>query len=383
MRLTTEPAALCLAARRYATFAWPQCIEPQLYMLSKKFDGDSIRKLHRMIKDADKIVLTCHVRPDGDAIGSTLGLAHLFNSIGKKAAVVTPDMPPRSLSFLPDSKEIVAFTKYPDFARRLIHDADLIICCDFNKLSRIDTLEPVISGTKCPKVLIDHHQAPDDFADLTFSCPEMSSTCELAFRLVCEMGLYQELSSDAATCLTAGLITDTRNFSVNCSDPEIYVVLIKLLEKGVDKPRIVREALELKSLDCLRLQVYALNDKLEIFDRHKAAIITLDKEELQRFNYQKGDTEGLVNIPLTVDSISYCVFMREDDDCIKVSARSVNSFPVSKICEDLYGGGGHIMAAGGEFHGTLEECRKILIEAMPSYDRFLRKTPQPTDSQKI
>ena len=344
----------------------------QKYMLSKKFDGDDIRRLHRMIKDATRIVLTCHVRPDGDAIGSTLGLAHLFNSIGKKASVVTPDIPPRSLSFLPDSKEIVAYTKYPDFARRLIKDADLIVCCDFNKLSRLDSLDALIKEAECEKVLIDHHQFPDCFTDITFSCPEMSSTCELAFRLVCEIGMYQDLSVDAATCLATGLITDTRNFSVNCSDPEVYVVLIKLLEKGVDKPKIVREALEVKSLDCLRLQVYALNDKLEIFDRHRAAIITLDKEELRRFNYQKGDTEGLVNIPLTVEGISYCVLMREDEDCIKVSARSINSFPVSKICEVMYGGGGHILAAGGEFTGTLEDCRKMLVEAMPSYDEFIR-----------
>lgn len=341
-------------------------------MLSKKFGTEPVHKFGRLISESSRIVLTCHVRPDGDAIGSTLGFAHLLRSLGKEATVVTPDLPPRTLLFLPGCKDIVAYSRYPEFAAKLVGEADLIICCDFNRLSRLDAMEPVVAAAQCPKVLIDHHQDPGDFADVTFSCPEMSSASELVFRIICEMRMYQDLDLDAATCLTTGLITDTRNFSVNCSDPEIYQVLIKLLEKGVDKPRIVRLALELKSLDCLRLQVYALDRKLEIFERHHAAIMTLDKSDLEQFNYQRGDTEGLVNIPLSVDGIVYSFFLREDDDCIKVSARSINSFPVSSICEELYGGGGHRMAAGGEFHGTLEECRRLLVDNMDRYDEWIR-----------
>lgn len=340
-------------------------------MLTGKFESADIKKFKRMICEASKIVLTCHVRPDGDAVGSTLGFATLLKKLGKKAVVITPDLPPRSLHFLPDFKEIVALTRYPDFARRLIDDADLMICCDFNKLSRLGDLESIVAESECPKVLIDHHQNPDNFAEITFSIPEMSSTCELVFRLICELGLYEELDKAAATCLTTGLVTDTRNFSVNCSDPEIYIVLIKLLEKGVDKPKIVREALELKTLDCLKLQVYALDHKLEILEKHRCAIITLDKDELERFHYQRGDSEGLVNVPLTVEGIVSSFFLREDQDCIKVSARSIDSFPVSRVCEDLFGGGGHLMAAGGEFEGSLEECRKILLDAIGNYDVYL------------
>ncbi len=348
-------------------------------MLTKKFDTESVRNLQRLLKESQRIVLTCHVRPDGDAVGSTLGLAHLLRSLGKEAIVVTPDQTPRSLHFLPGCREIVAYTKYPEFASKVIDESDLIICCDFNKLSRLDTMEAIVENATSPKVLIDHHQDPDDFADVTFSCPEMSSASELVFRIICELRLFQDLDLDGATCLATGIITDTRNFSVNCSDPEIYQVLIKLLEKGVDKPRIVRLALELKSLDCLKLQVYALNNKLEIFERHQAAVITLNKDELDKFNYQRGDTEGLVNTPLTVEGITYSFFLREDEDCIKVSARSINSFPVSSICEELYGGGGHRMAAGGEFHGSLDECRSLLVENMERYDEWLR----PASSRNI
>lgn len=342
-------------------------------MLTKRIDESKVRELRRLLDKSARIVLCCHVRPDGDAMGSTLGLGQLLASLGKEVTVVTPDLPPRSLAFLPGEKESVAFTKYPDFARRVVDEADLLICCDFNKLSRLSELEPLIAGASCPKVLIDHHLDPEPFADVMFSHPEMSSTCELAFRIICALGLYEQLDTRAATCLATGLITDTRNFSVNCSDPEVYVVLIKLLEKGVDKPRIVREALELKSLDCLKLQVYALDRKLEIFDKHHAAIITLDKDELERFGYQKGDTEGLVNVPLSVEGIVYSFLLREDADVVKVSARSINSFPVSTICEELYGGGGHVMAAGGEFKGSLAECRQMLIDAMPRFDKYMKQ----------
>ncbi len=340
-------------------------------MLCTKFNSDSLKRFKKLLQRAERIVLTCHVRPDGDAIGSTLGFAWLLNSLGKRAVVVTPDLPPRSLNFLPGSREIIAFSKYPDFAERIVKEADLILCCDFNKLSRLDAFEPIIAESTAPKVLIDHHQDPGDFSEIKFVFEDMSSTCELVFRLICALGYYQDLSIEGATCLTTGLITDTRNFSVNCSDPEIYTVLIRLLEKGVDKPFIVRQALELRSLDSFKLQTYALANNLEIFDKYRTAIITIDREELSKFHYQKGDTEGLVNMPLTIDGISASYFLREDEDCIKISARSVGEFPVSKVCEDLFSGGGHLQAAGGEFHGSIEECRQILIDSLKNYEAYL------------
>lgn len=342
-------------------------------MLSSIFNSKDLKHFMKLLGEAENIVLTCHVRPDGDAIGSTLGLALLLGKLGKHASVVTPDSLPRSLSFLPNVGEIVAATRYPAEAARLINESDLILCLDFNKPSRQDELAPIVQGSSAPKVLIDHHQFPDDFAEVTFSYPEMSSTCELVFRLIAACGWICELDVKAATCLLTGIITDTRNFSVNCDNPELYFILMELLKLGVNKQRIIREALETKSLDCFRLQNFALANKLELFEKHRCALITLSKEDLERFKYQRGDTEGLVNTPLQIRKMVYCIFMREDSDCIKVSARSVNKFPVSKICEDLYGGGGHLQAAGGEFHGSLDECRQLLIEEMPRYDKYLTK----------
>lgn len=328
-------------------------------------------RFRQWIDESERIVLTCHVRPDGDAIGSTLGLLHLLKTLGKRATVVVPDQPPRSLSFLPGFKDISIFTRHEDFCRRVIAEADLIVCCDFNQPSRQDLLEPFVLAAGARKVMVDHHQEPEDFCDLTFSFPDMSSTCELMFRIIAAMGYYLDMDLDSATCICTGMVTDTRNFSVNCKNPDIYEVLMKLLEKGVDKNRIVRETLLAQSLSSLRLHAYALSEKLEIIDSMRAAIITLDTHELKRFNYERGDSEGLVNTALNVRGIVSSFFLRQDSDCIKVSARSVDNFPVSEVCKDLFGGGGHLQAAGAEFHGSLEECRRILIDALPNYRKYL------------
>lgn len=346
----------------------------QLYSgMNKLIDSDKAKELHRLIGESEKVVLTCHVRPDGDAIGSTLGLWHLLRSLGKEAYVIVPDKAPVSLSFLPGFKEIGVYTCHKEFCDKTIATADLIICCDFNTPSRQDSLAPAIQEAHCRKVLIDHHQEPDCFADLMISYPEMSSTCEVVFRVIAAMGLYSDVNLDCATCLLTGIITDTRNFTVNCKHSDLYEILMRLLEKGVDKEMIVKEALGTRSYWSLKLEAFALSERLEIFQSHRASIIALSKDDLERFHYEKGDTEGLVNRPLEIKGMAYSVFMREDSDCIKVSARSCNEFPVSEVCKDLYGGGGHLQAAGGEFYGSLEECRKLLVDSMGKYDRYLPK----------
>lgn len=339
--------------------------------MDRLVDSDSVKEFRHLIEESGKILLTCHVRPDGDAIGSTLGMMHLLRTLGKEANVIVPDKAPANLSFLPGFKEIGVYTCHPEFCEKTIADADLVICCDFNTPSRQDSLAPVIQSASCRKVLVDHHQEPEKFADLMISYPDMSSTCELMFRLIAGMEFYNEMDLASATALLTGIITDTRNFTVNCKHTDIYEILMRLLEKGVDKEAIVKEAMNTRSFWSLKLEAYAISEKMETFPYHKAAVITLDREELERFHYEKGDTEGLVNRPLEIKGMVYSIFLREDPDCVKVSARSCDNFPVSQICKDLFGGGGHIQAAGGEFRGSLEECRRILIESLPSYDKYL------------
>lgn len=338
--------------------------------MDKLLKDSEVEELGKMLDEATRIVLTCHVRPDGDAIGSTLGLALLLRCLGKEANVITPDRPPRSLSFLSKFNEIAIYTQHEPYCRRLVEEADLIICCDFNTPSRQDALAPLIQGAHCRKVLIDHHQNPDKCADLMISYPEMSSTCELVFRLIAALGLYGELDLDAATCILTGMITDTRNFSVNCKNPDIYEVLMRLLEKGCDKTKIVKEATLNRSFWSLKLEAYALAEKMEILTDARAAIITLSADELKRFHYERGDTEGLVNRPLEIEGVVSSFFLREDSDCIKISARSVDDFPVSAVCEK-FGGGGHLMAAGAEYHGSLEDCREEVIRCVSEFKKSL------------
>lgn len=332
-----------------------------------------------MIERSGKVVLTCHVHPDGDAVGSTLGLWHLLRAIGKEASVVVPDIPPKSLRFLPGFKEIAVYTRHDPYCTRLVGDADLIVCCDFNKPSRQDHLAPLIQESPAPKILIDHHEGPDIDCAVEFSYPEMSSTCELVFRIIAACGLFGNVDKDCATCILAGIITDTQNFTVNCPNPEIYEILMYLLEKGADKKQIIDECVKACSFNSLRLRSFALYERLEIFTSHRCALITLDKESLDRFNYEKGDSEGLVNEPLNIRGVVYSIFMREDPDYVKVSARSKMNFPVSRVCEDLFNGGGHLMASGGEFRGSLEECRRILIDNLDNYDKYLPRKMEKLD----
>lgn len=347
--------------------------------MDKYLDSRKINQFYKLLDEASSIVLTCHVRPDGDAIGSTLGWMHLLKSLGKSVSVVVPDNAPRSLSFLPGFDSLAVYTRHEEYCTKLVNHADLMICCDFNQPSRLDKMSCLVEEASCKKVLIDHHVAPAAFTDIEFSFPDMSSTCELSFRIMADLGLYSEMTKDSATCILAGMITDTKNFTVNCKNPDIYEILQRLLEKGCDKNRIVRLALTEKSYGALKLEAYAISQKMEIFPEYHAAVICLDKQECERFKYEKGDTEGLVNRPTEIRGITFSFFLREDSDCVKVSARSVMDFPVNKICSELYGGGGHVMAAGAEFYGSLDECRDILVNSFSRYASDLKGRTERLD----
>lgn len=351
--------------------------------MNNYLDTRKITKLWKLIDSASSIVLTCHVRPDGDAIGSTLGWKHLLDSIGKSATVVVPDNAPRSLAFLPGFDSLAVSTRHEEYCTRLFKEADLVICCDFNQPSRLDKMRVLLDEATCPKVLVDHHVFPDEFADITFSFPDMSSTCELTFRLIADLGLYSQMNLDSATCILTGMVTDTKNFTVNCKSPDIYEILQRLIDKGCDKNRIVRLSLVEKSFGALKLEAYAISNKMEIFPELHAAVICLSKKECEDFHFEKGDTEGLVNRPTEIRGITCSFFLREDSDCVKVSARSVLDFPVNTICSDLFGGGGHVMAAGAEFHGSLQECRDMLVKALPDYARFLKGKTEKLDYFEI
>lgn len=329
-------------------------------MLKRVISDEQVRELKQMFVSAHNVVITCHVSPDGDAIGSSLGLMHILRKWGKQAHVVTPDLLPPSLTFLPGVKDIVVYTRQELLAKRLVEEADLIVCLDFNSLYRIDRFAPTIEAAKAPKVLIDHHLDPEDFTDLQISFPQMSSTCELLFHAIYFMGLRRYMSRWSAMCLYTGMMTDTGNFTYNSNNPDIYIIIAELLRFGIDKDNIYNVAINTFSADRIRLMGYALSQKMELFPEVGGALIVLDHEELTKYHYQRGDTESLVNRPLSIPGIYWSIFLRDDVEYIKVSARSTGDFAVNCYCEQYFGGGGHKNAAGGEFRGSLEDAKKLV-----------------------
>lgn len=345
-------------------------------MTDKRIDAASIKTLRHLIDKSNDIVVTCHLSPDGDALGSSLALARVLSNIGKNAKVITPDQPPYLLMSLPGAKEVVVLSRYESFAHSLLQKAQLVFCLDYNQLSRVDRLEPHIAESPAKKVLIDHHLYPGDFGqEVSISCPAYSSTCELLFQVLSELGLFKAIDRTAAECIYTGMMTDTGNFTYNSNDPELYSIIADLLDKGIDKDAIYRKICNVHSANCLKLNGYALSEKMEVFEEYNAALICLTREELNRFSYRKGDTEGLVNVPLSIPGVMYSCYLRDEDGYVKVSMRSVGSFPVNTLCEEHFGGGGHLNAAGGEYHGSMESCaelfRKLLPENKEKYSSIL------------
>lgn len=340
-------------------------------MISRIIDEKAVKRVRDLLEVSERIVITCHLTPDGDAIGSSLGLQHTLSALGKTVAVVTPDMVPKSLMFLSGAKEAVAYTRHEEFATKLLNDADLIFCLDFNESKRVDQMETALVSAKAPKVMIDHHPHPSDFVDVIISHPEASSTSILVFRLLCRLELFSRIDLHAAECIFTGMMTDTGNFSYNSNEPDLYIVIAELLRKGIDKDKLYQKACNTFSESSLRLCGHALAEKMEIFADHRCALIVLDTKELEHFHYEKGDTEGLVNKPLALPQIIWSVYLREDPAQIKVSMRSKGEFPVNEICRNVFGGGGHLNAAGAEFKGSLNDCITTLKSAMADYDKYL------------
>ena len=349
-------------------------------MISNIIDDTLIIKLRSLINNVQRIAITCHKSPDGDALGSTLALCHVLRRLGKEAVVVTPDMAPKALEFVPGVRDIIVFTKQELRARHALTEAQLIFCLDFNSLHRIDRLGEIIEPLKTKRVLIDHHLDPEDIFDISISHPEASSTCELVFRVIMQMGLLRLMDRQVASCLYVGLTTDTGGFAYSCDNPEFYEILASIMRRNIDRIGLYNKAMNTFSADSLRLQGYAISEKMQLFPDQGAALVVLDKQELERFNYNRGDTETLVNKPLAIPGIFWSVFMREDVDKIKVSCRSQGDFSVSDICTKYFNGGGHENAAGGDFYGTLDEAvavfHQVIADLFPAQDNPEQQSTQ-------
>ncbi len=323
-------------------------------------------ELRRLILGAQNIVIVCHMTPDGDAMGSSLCLYHTLRTLGRKACVVTPDNPPESLLFLPGSERIVVASFHTDRATKLIESADLIFCLDFNDLRRIDRMAPLIENSTARRIVIDHHLNPMIEADVIISHPEISSTCALLFQVIETLGWTGRVNCDAATCCCAGMMTDTGNFSYNSNDPVLYRILARLIEKGVDKDDLYTRLFNINSANRIRIMGFAQSARLQLFQPPGVALIALSRADLDEFGYHRGDTEGLVNIPLSIPGIHCSIFLREDEPgYVKVSMRSKGDFSVKELCEKYFDGGGHKNASGGEMRAPLPDVIDRIIALLP------------------
>lgn len=340
-------------------------------MISKIIAEDLIHKVQRALDTAEKIAIVVHVGPDGDAMGSSLGWWHYLMSIDKEPVVVVPTAFPNFLTWMPGSDKVMIYEGNEASCEEVLNAAELIFTLDFNVPSRMAKMEAAVMNAPALKILVDHHLHPGDYAKVAISYPEISSTSELIFRLICRLGDFSKINLACAECIYTGMMTDTGGFTYNSNKPEIYTIINELIKLGVDKDDIYRKVFNNYSADRMRLMGYALFSKMKIYPEYKAALITLTLRELQEFNFQNGDAEGLVNLPLSIDGVVFSVFMREDTDKIKISLRSQGTFPANKVSSDLFNGGGHLNAAGGESYISMQESVKKFEEALPNYKDFL------------
>ena len=342
-------------------------------MLSKVILQANIDKVETYFERAEKVVVVTHISPDGDALGSSLGLCHFLTSQGKTVNVIVPNAFPDFLRWMPGAKDIVRYDKYPEFADKLISEADVLCCLDFNALSRIGDMGKAVKDAPGRKVMVDHHLDPEPFCRVTISHPEISSTSELVFRLICQMGCFDDISFEGAECIYTGMMTDTGGFTYNSNSRDIYFIISELLSKGIDKDEIYRKVFNTYSEGRLRLMGYVLYEKMQVYPQFRSALVWLTREEQGKFQYVKGDTEGFVNIPLQIKGICFSVFLREDTEknMIKVSLRSVGSFPCNKVAAEFFNGGGHLNASGGEFYGSMDEAVELFKRDLVKYEGLL------------
>ena len=345
-------------------------------MITKIIKEEQIQKAKKYVEKGERFVMVSHVSPDGDALGSSLGLYHFLQALGKeKVTVIVPNAFPSFYRWMPGAKEVIIYERYPDFANKLIKEADVIFCLDFNEPKRIDKMASAILEAEGRKVMIDHHLNPEDFCRVTMSYPQMSSTSEMVFRFICRMGMYDLMNRDAAICIYTGMMTDTGSFTYNSNKPEIYAIISELIRKGIDKDLIYRKVNQVYSENRLRMMGYALYEKMKIFPEHQSALITLTWDEMKSFHFQPGDTEGFVNLPLSIDNVNFSTFIREEKGYIKLSFRSVGDYPCNKFASTYFNGGGHKNASGGEFFGTLAEAVALFEKGLNEFN--------PNNSEEI
>ena len=334
--------------------------------------------LKQLIADAQHIVICGHKSPDGDALGSSLAWCeYLKSQCDKQATVVVPDAYPDFLQWLSNSEKIVRYDKHKEEVENLFKQADLVFCLDFGSTSRVDDMQSVLDSAPGKKVMFDHHTNPDMQADLGISLTELSSTSELVFRVIWQLGGFERMTRQCAVPIYCGMMTDTGGFTYNSSRPEIFFIISQLLTKGFDKDKIYRNVYNNYSQWAIRLRGHMMSQKLNVFEEFHASYFAISRQDMRDFHFVKGDGEGLVNTPLSIKGMKLSISLREDDrkdNLVWVSLRSVDDFPCNEMAATYFNGGGHVNASGGRLNCSLADAEKIVREAIVHYaDRLKGK----------
>ena len=344
-------------------------------MLENLMSERECSELRSLIDSAETIVLCCHQNADGDALGSMLGWADVLRTLGKDPVMVAHDQYPDFLHWLPNSEKIVRYDKRRDYVNTLLRVADLVFCLDFNTPARTDEMAAALVDSPAKKVLFDHHPNPDVDAVLSVSCPQLSSTCELVFRVVWQLGLFDRLGRHFATPVYCGMMTDTGAFTFNSSNPEIFFIISQLLTKRIDKDKIYRNVYHNYSEHRLRLVGHVLCNRMVVDEARHASYFTITRSDMRRFNFIKGDAEGLVNMPLQIKGLKLSISLREDserDNLVWVSLRSVGDFSCTQMAQQFFNGGGHLNASGGRLNCTIDEAVEVVRRAIAAFENKLK-----------
>ena len=325
-------------------------------MIPTLFDSSAVAEFRSWTERYRSFVIVTHVSPDGDAMGSALGMLHYLQARGCRARVVVPNAFPEFFRWMPQVGSIVQYDFHREQADRLVDEAEAVFCLDFNGLGRAGAVGEKLRAAGKPMALVDHHPSPEEGFDLTFSRPALCATADVLFRLIDEAGHSGLIGKDCATCLYTGLMTDTGAFTYNSARPEIFAIVSRLLSCGIDKDYIYRRIFCAQSVGRMKLMGYALYAKMKIYPELRSALIWLTQDALKRFSYVKGDTEGFVNLPLQMKGIVFSCFLREDKTMIKVSLRSVGRFSCTDFASTVFKGGGHRNASGGEFYEDMDRA---------------------------
>ncbi|MBN4081852.1 bifunctional oligoribonuclease/PAP phosphatase NrnA [bacterium AH-315-C07] len=335
-----------------------------------------LQELKEALDQPRRIVITTHQKPDGDAIGSSLGLYHYLKGKGHDVVVITPTDYAPNLQFLPDNDQVLDYKNPKNSLKEmaaLVKEAEFIFCLDFNQLSRINELGELVEESDGVKILIDHHPDPADFSKYRIHDEKASSTAELIYRFIDEvLSDHTSIDKDIAMCLYTGLVTDTGSFRFPCTSGKVHEIAADLISKGVNIEFIHDKVYDNFSEGRLRFIGYCIGQKMQVFPEYSTALISISQEELLSHKIQTGDTEGLVNYPLSIEGITFSVLIVDRTELIKMSFRSKGDIPANLMANKYFDGGGHKNAAGGSSKLTLEETVTKFMDVLPGFISSLK-----------